>query len=71
MENDQITDEEYKKRMACLLEEHVCKGAFNARTWLTPLSKEFWLIFGSGDSETFTWINYCPYCGFKPTEIWW
>ena len=65
--------EEIDKRIAFILETHECKGACNARTWLTPgIIKEFWLIFScDGQPERMTWINYCPYCGYKPKEAWW
>jgi len=64
---EDISEEEEKKRLAFLIEEHVCRGASNSETWLAPISREFWLIV----SGVFTWINFCPYCGFKPEDRWW
>ena len=71
-DNDELTPEEQKKRIEFMLQEHVCKGANNAETWLTPgYKKIFWHVFDLGDVKRYTWINYCPYCGFKPEEPWW
>ena len=69
---EEITEEELKKRMNFTLEEHECKGASNARTWLVPVCREFWLVFGD-KPERMTWITYCPYCGYKPSDKkkWW
>lgn len=48
-------------------EEHSCKGG-GTETWLVPGGSEFWLIF-RGHSQTFTWIEYCPYCGYRPPNL--
>ena len=48
-------------------EEHACKGGMT-ETWLVPGGHEFWLIF-RGDPERFTWIEYCPYCGYRPANL--
>jgi hypothetical protein len=48
-------------------EEHCCKGE-ETETWLLPGGSEFWLIF-RGDPERFTWIKYCPYCGYRPPNL--
>lgn len=48
-------------------EEHVCKGGMT-ETWLVPGGAEFWLIF-MGNTKTFTWIEYCPYCGYHPPNL--
>jgi len=70
--DEEISDEEYKKRLNFLLETHECQGAFNAMTWLSPIDKTFWLVFKDGNNpERCTWITYCPYCGYKPEERWW
>jgi hypothetical protein len=50
-------------------EEHCCKGGAT-ETWLVPGGSEFWLIF-RGDYERFTWIEYCPYCGYRPPNLRW
>lgn len=50
-------------------EEHCCKGGMT-ETWLVPGGREFWLIF-RGDPERFTWIEYCPYCGYRPPNLRW
>ncbi len=50
-------------------EEHCCKGG-GTETWLVPGGREFWLIFRS-DPERFTWIEYCPYCGYRPPNLRW
>ena len=57
-----ISQEELTKRQKYILEGHECRGASNARTWLTPgYKKEFWLIFSCyGQPDRSTWINYCP-----------
>lgn len=55
------------------LQSHNCKGAFNCKTWLSPDGKNFYLIFSNDESrgipETCTWIEYCPYCGFRPPDL--
>lgn len=48
-------------------EEHVCRGGLT-ETWLVPGGTEFWLIFKT-KPERFTWIKYCPYCGYHPTNL--
>lgn len=48
-------------------EEHICKGGCT-ETWLIPGGREFWLIF-KGDPQLFTWIEYCPYCGYHPANL--
>ncbi len=50
-------------------EEHCCKGGLT-ETWLVPGGKEFWLIF-KGEPERFTWIEFCPYCGYRPPNLRW
>lgn len=69
---EEISQEEEKKRLAFLLEEHECFGACNSKTWLVPFTREFWLVFQC-DPERATWITYCPYCGYKPSDkkMWW
>lgn len=49
------------------LEEHCCKGG-GTETWLVPGGSEFWLIF-KGNPNKFTWIKYCPYCGYRPRNL--
>jgi hypothetical protein len=70
---EEITPEEEIKRIDFLLEQHECQGAFNAKTWLSPMSREFWLIFSGDGPERCTWIKYCPYCGYNPSDKqkWW
>jgi hypothetical protein len=70
-EPEEISDEEYKKRLEFLLESHECSGAKNAKTWLGP-GRQLWLIF-KDEPERCTWITYCPYCGYKPEDKkkWW
>jgi hypothetical protein len=48
-------------------EEHVCKGGMT-ETWLVPGGSEFWLIFNT-EPKRFTWIEYCPYCGYHPPNL--
>lgn len=48
-------------------EEHTCRGG-GTETWLVPDGSEFWLIF-RGDPVRFTWIKYCPYCGYRPPNL--
>lgn len=48
-------------------EEHVCKGGMT-ETWLVPGGSEFWLVFNS-EPKRFTWIEYCPYCGYHPPNL--
>lgn len=50
-----------------VFEEHTCEGG-GTKTWLVPGGSEFWLIFGK-DPGTFTWIEYCPYCGYRPPNL--
>ncbi len=50
-------------------EEHTCRGGMT-ETWLVPGGSEFWLIF-KDDPERFTWIEYCPYCGYHPPNLRW
>lgn len=70
--NEEITPEEEKRRIEFLLEEHVCSGASNASTWLVPISREFWLKLGD-KPKSYTYIKFCPYCGYEPSEKkkWW
>ena len=49
------------------LEEHKCKGGMT-ETWLVPGGKEFWLVFNT-EPKRFTWIEYCPYCGYRPPNL--
>ncbi|MGD8305106.1 MAG: hypothetical protein PVF17_00495 [Ignavibacteria bacterium] len=66
--SENISEEEERRRIDFMLEEHECQGALNAKTWLTPgYHREFWLIV----NNIYTWINYCPYCGYKPEKPWW
>lgn len=39
-----------------------------AQTWLIPGGSEFWLVF-MGKLETMTWIEYCPYCGYRHPNL--
>lgn len=48
-------------------EEHCCKGGFT-ETWLIPGGSEFWLISNT-EPKSFTWIEYCPYCGYHPPNL--
>ena len=48
-------------------EKHECTGGMT-KTWLVPGGSEFWLIY-MGKTETFTWIEYCPYCGYRPPRL--
>lgn len=70
--NEEITIEEKENRINFLLEEHECSGASNAKTWLVPISREFWLEFGD-EPKRYTWIKFCPYCGYEPgaKNKWW
>jgi len=53
-----------------LWQEHVCFGANNADTWLTPCGTEFWLFFrGGNEPDRCTWIEFCPYCGLRPPDL--
>lgn len=49
-------------------EEHKCRGG-GTETWLVPGGREFWLIF-CAEPKKFTWIEYCPYCGYRPPNLW-
>jgi len=48
-------------------EEHTCRGGMT-ETWLVPGGSEFWLVFTT-EPKTFTWIEYCPYCGYHPPNL--
>lgn len=48
-------------------ENHCCKGG-GTETWLVPGGSEFWLIFNT-EPKSFTWIEYCPYCGYRPPNL--
>lgn len=50
-------------------EEHVCKGGMT-ETCLVPGGSEFWLI-SMTEPKRFTWIEYCPYCGYRPPNLRW
>lgn len=50
------------------IQEHTCKGGLT-ETWLTPWGDEFWLFFNGDGPERCTWIEYCPYCGFRPPDL--
>jgi hypothetical protein len=59
--------EESKEPTFDPFEEHTCEGG-GTETWLVPGGREFWLIF-KGEPELFTWIEYCPYCGYHPPNL--
>lgn len=48
-------------------EEHVCKGGMT-ETWLVPGGSQFWLTTTT-EPKWFTWIEYCPYCGYRPPNL--
>jgi hypothetical protein len=56
-----------KKYDTDFFEEHACRGALTV-TWLTSGGTEFWLIFNT-DPKRVTWIEYCPYCGYRPPNL--
>lgn len=66
-ESSASTYQEVKENQYDPFEEHVCKGGMT-ETWLVPGGSEFWLIFNT-EPKRFTWIEYCPYCGYHPPNL--
>jgi len=62
-----INGTETKENNFDFFEEHICKGG-GTETWLVPGGKEFWLVFNL-EPKIFTWIEYCPYCGYRPPNL--